>query len=107
MRLRIRDGVARRYLVLERCGGTSPLRKVIAPPGTDHICLDSLPKDSSTPLPAQAREPLGRDYGKLLTASALGNLSDGIALVALPWYASTLTDDPLAVSAVGMATRLP
>ncbi|WP_285732932.1 MFS transporter [Nocardiopsis sp. ATB16-24] len=69
--------------------------------------MDSLPENSSTPPPAQAREPLGRDYGRLLTASALGNLSDGIALVALPWYASTLTDDPLAVSAVGMATRLP
>ncbi|MEU3212781.1 MFS transporter [Nocardiopsis alba] len=53
------------------------------------------------------REPLGRDYRRLLTAGALGNLGDGIALVALPWYASTLTDDPLAISAVAMATRLP
>ena len=63
--------------------------------------------ETPTPPPARKREPLGRNYGKLLTASALGNLSDGIALLALPWYASTLTNDPLAVTAVGVATRLP
>lgn len=63
--------------------------------------------EKPTPPPDRKREPLGRNYGKLLTASALGNLSDGIALLALPWYASTLTDDPLAVTAVGVATRLP
>ncbi|WP_116247001.1 MFS transporter [Nocardiopsis sp. FIRDI 009] len=57
--------------------------------------------------PAPERERLGGDYWRLLCASALGNLGDGVALVALPWYASTLTDDPLVVSAVGAATRLP
>lgn len=62
---------------------------------------------SSPETPVKKRELLGRNYKKLLTASALGNLSDGIALVALPWYVSTLTDDPLAVTAVGVATRLP
>lgn len=51
--------------------------------------------------------PLGPGYWRLLSASALGNLGDGIALVALPWYASTLTDDPLAVASVGVAARLP
>ncbi|GAA1442840.1 MFS transporter [Nocardiopsis tropica] len=56
---------------------------------------------------AHPREPLGPGYRRLLSAGALGNLGDGIALVALPWYASTLTDDPLAVSAVGVALRLP
>ncbi|GAB3701193.1 MFS transporter [Nocardiopsis oceani] len=53
------------------------------------------------------REPLGRDYWRLLSASGLGNLGDGIAVVALPWYAATLTDDPFLVAAVGAATRLP
>ncbi|WP_017597576.1 MFS transporter [Nocardiopsis lucentensis] len=57
--------------------------------------------------PASGGERLGGDYWRLLGASALGNLGDGVALVALPWYASTLTDDPLAVAAVGAATRLP
>lgn len=68
--------------------------------------MSSSPEDpaaSST----RVREPFRCDYKKLLTASALGNLSDGIALVALPWYASTLTDNALAVTAVGVATRLP
>lgn len=50
---------------------------------------------------------LGGNYWKLLGASVLGNLGDGVAVVALPWYASTLTHDPLAIAAVGVAGRLP
>lgn len=68
--------------------------------------MSSSSDDPAEPL-ARGREPLGRNYGKLLVASALGNLSDGIALVALPWYASTITDNALAVTAVCVATRLP
>lgn len=54
-----------------------------------------------------ARPPLGPGYRRLLGAGALGNLGDGIALVALPWYTATLTGDPVAVSAVAAAGRLP
>lgn len=50
---------------------------------------------------------LGANYWKLMGSSVLGNVGDGIAVVALPWYASTLTSDPLAISAVGVASRLP
>lgn len=53
------------------------------------------------------RQPLGRRFGVLLGAMGLGNLGDGIAVVALPWYAATLTDDPFQVALVGAATRLP
>lgn len=53
------------------------------------------------------REPLGRNYWRLLSAGGLGNLGDGIAVVALPWYAATLTDAPFLVAVVGAATRLP
>lgn len=52
-------------------------------------------------------QPLGRRFGMLLGAVGLGNLGDGIAVVALPWYAATLTDDPFQVALVGAATRLP
>lgn len=54
-----------------------------------------------------AAPPLGADYRRLLAANVASNLGDGIALVALPWYASTLTDDPVAIAAVTVAGRLP
>lgn len=53
------------------------------------------------------REPLGGRFHTLLGAMGLGNLGDGIAVVALPWYAATLTGDPFQVALVGAATRLP
>ena len=53
------------------------------------------------------RRGLGANYWKLMGSSVLGNLGDGIAMVALPWYASTLTSDPVLISAVGVASRLP
>ncbi len=68
------------------------------------------PMSRSTP-PSDAqrphRTPLGARFHKLLGAVGLGNLGDGIAIVALPWYATTLTDDPFLVASVGAATRLP
>ncbi|WP_017543333.1 MFS transporter [Nocardiopsis prasina] len=53
------------------------------------------------------RAPLGGRFHQLLGAVGLGNLGDGIAVVALPWYATTLTDDALLIALVGAATRLP
>ncbi|MFN3662168.1 MFS transporter [Yoonia sp.] len=48
-----------------------------------------------------------RDYRLLLSASAMSNLGDGIAMVALPWLATLLTRDPLLIAAVATAQRLP
>ena len=48
-----------------------------------------------------------RDYRLLLSASAMSNLGDGIAMVALPWVATLLTRDPLLIAAVATAQRLP
>ncbi|MEU3017764.1 MULTISPECIES: MFS transporter [unclassified Nocardiopsis] len=63
---------------------------------------------ASAPPPDQRRsEPLGPRFHRLLGAVGLANLGDGIAVVALPWYAATLTDDPLLVATVAAATRLP
>lgn len=64
-------------------------------------------KPTRTGAESSPRQPLGRRFGTLLGAMGLGNLSDGIAVVALPWYAATLTDDPFQVALVGAATRLP
>ncbi|MBP0481002.1 MFS transporter [Sagittula salina] len=48
-----------------------------------------------------------RDFRLLLSASALSNLGDGIAMVALPWLATMLSTDPLLIAAVATAQRLP
>lgn len=56
---------------------------------------------------ARRRVPLGRDFGKLWTAAAFSNLADGVGRVAVPLIATTLTRDPLAISAIGALAFLP
>jgi len=53
------------------------------------------------------RVPLGRDFGKLWTAAAFSNLADGLGRVAVPLIATTLTRDPLAISAITALAFLP
>ncbi len=56
---------------------------------------------ASTPARLDAR------YWRLWGAVASSNLGDGLVSLALPWLASLLTRDPLAISGVALATRLP
>jgi MFS family permease len=55
----------------------------------------------------RAKERLGRDYYTLWTASAISNVGDGVRLTAMPLLAAFVTRDPLAVSIVTVAGRLP
>lgn len=48
-----------------------------------------------------------RNYRLLFAAGALTNLGDGLVALALPWLATLMTRDPLAIGAVAAATRLP
>ena len=48
-----------------------------------------------------------RNYRLLLGAGALTNLGDGLVLLALPWLATLMTRDPVAIAAVAAAGRLP
>lgn len=57
--------------------------------------------------PKPARAPLGRDFGKLWTAAAFSNLADGLGRTAVPLIATTLTDDPLAISAIAAVAFVP
>jgi MFS family permease len=50
---------------------------------------------------------LDATYWRLWSAVASSNLGDGLVSLALPWLASLLTRDPLAISGVALATRLP
>ncbi|MBW9108440.1 MFS transporter [Microbacterium ureisolvens] len=62
---------------------------------------------TGSPAGRARRVPLGRDFGKLWTAAAFSNLADGLGRVAVPLIATTLTRDPLAISAIGALAFLP
>ena len=53
------------------------------------------------------RSGLGWGFGKLWAASAASYLGDGVALVAAPLLAATLTRDPARVAGLVFAQRLP
>lgn len=46
-------------------------------------------------------------YGRLLAASSITNLGDGVSALAFPWLATLITRDPLLIAMVGAAVRLP
>ena len=48
-----------------------------------------------------------RNYRLLFSAGALTNLGDGLIVLALPWLATLMTRDPVAIGLVAAATRLP
>lgn len=50
---------------------------------------------------------LGTEFGKLWTAAAVANLGDGVLGAALPLLVAGITRDPLLVSGVAIAQRLP
>jgi MFS family permease len=53
------------------------------------------------------RRPFGRGYHKLFGASVVTNLGDGMGTIAYPWLASAVTRNPLLISLVFVAQRLP
>lgn len=50
---------------------------------------------------------LGGNYWRLFGSSLATNLGDGIMSIAMVWLASGLTRDPLLISVVALASRLP
>lgn len=50
---------------------------------------------------------LGASYWKLLSATAISNLGDGISTVAYPWLASAITRSPILIALAAVASRLP
>lgn len=50
---------------------------------------------------------IGPNYRKLVTASTISNLGDGVGFIAYPWLASVVTRNPLLIALVGVAQRLP
>lgn len=51
--------------------------------------------------------PLGSDYKRLWLATAVSNVGDGVRIAALPLLAASFTRDPLLISGVLFATKLP
>ena len=60
-----------------------------------------------TTTPSTRRGGLGLEFGKLWAASAVSNLSDGVALVAAPLLAASLTERPALIAGLTFAQRLP
>lgn len=50
---------------------------------------------------------LSLDYWKVFSATTISSLGSGISGVALPWIASSLTRDPIAISLITLAGQLP
>lgn len=50
---------------------------------------------------------LGANYVKLLSASTVSNLGDGIGAIAYPWLASAITRNPLLIALVAVVQWLP
>jgi MFS family permease len=48
-----------------------------------------------------------RNYRLLFASGALTNLGDGLVMLAIPWLATLLTRDPVAIAAVASAGSLP
>ena len=64
--------------------------------------------DSTAPAPAlDAKAPLGARFARVLTATGLSNLADGVVKVAVPLIAVRHTDSPLAISGLAIALTLP
>ncbi|MEL6981297.1 MAG: MFS transporter, partial [Actinomycetota bacterium] len=69
----------------------------------------SQPSTDGSP-PAPESKPTGRlsaGYRKLLAASTISNLGDGIGSLAYPWLASAVTRNPLLIALVVVLQRLP
>ena len=60
---------------------------------------------TTTEQPAKVK--LGANYWRLWFASVTSNLGDGIAVIAYQWLASAVTRDPLLISLIAVAQRLP
>lgn len=55
----------------------------------------------------QRPEPLGKNYYRVLTATVVSSLGDGVDQIGYPWLASAVTRNPLLIALVAVAQRLP
>lgn len=76
---------------------------------------EALPPDPPGPQPPTrwarifrgGREPLGPNYRKLWTASAISNIGDGVRFTALPLLGASITRDPAKIAAIDLFSTLP
>lgn len=54
-----------------------------------------------------SNKPLGSRFWKLFTGTVVSNLGDGMAFIAYPWLASAITRNPVLISLIAVAQRLP
>lgn len=56
---------------------------------------------------AENKVGLSVNYWKVFSSTTISSIGSGISAVALPWIASSLTRDPIAISLVALAGQLP
>ncbi len=56
---------------------------------------------------SRERVRLGSRYRKLYLSTAISNIGDGMSTIAYPWLATAITRNPLLISVVAAAQRLP
>ncbi|MBE1490166.1 MFS transporter [Plantactinospora soyae] len=69
----------------------------------------SVPEESAPDRPISERPVprLGREFGKLWSASAISNIGDGVTAVAGPLLVASLTDDPALIAGAAFVQQLP
>lgn len=77
---------------------------VVAP--QEELAVDVAAPEVIT-LPEADQEPLGPNYVRLWLATTASNVGDGARLTALPLLAATVTRDPVAISGLLFAAKLP
>ena len=63
--------------------------------------------DPAATTASAGKQRFGTSYYKLFAGTVVSNLGDGMALVAYPWLASAVTRNPILISLVAVAQRLP
>lgn len=59
------------------------------------------------PIEKDKKKPLGKNFTKLLSGVSLTMLGDGLTLLAIPWIATTLTDNAFYIALVSAAMVVP
>lgn len=77
-----------------------------ARPGMERVCLCRIVWRAPTRAVLSRRVSLGRDFRWLWSGNAAGNMADGIAFVAIPLTATTLTSNPALIAGLSLAYSL-
>jgi MFS family permease len=74
---------------------------------TDDAVAEPPEQNSSTVKKPKVKIRLGASYRKLVSATFISNVGDGMSTIAYPWLATAVTRNPVLVAIIFAAQRLP